>query len=251
MPSLIHEKMAAIMAEIGAVAKGRRNQAQGYNFRGIDEVYAELHPAMSTHGVFMTSEILAERSEERQTKSGGASIYRILTIRFTFWTTDGSHIETTVIGEGMDSGDKASNKAMSVAQKYALLQAFLIPTEEAKDPENDSHDVKAKPVQTQVSQPAAKPATEPPKDAGQAQKLLVELGGLMGKLPEADAAILKAEVKEVGKGNAEGLAKLLATWTTTIEARNKPKQEAVPMSAADMAGASKAFDAAFEEVGLF
>jgi ribosomal 50S subunit-associated protein YjgA (DUF615 family) len=50
----------------------------------------------------------------------------------------------------MDSGDKASNKAMAVGHKYALLQLFAIPTEEQKDPEYDSHDVKpatGKPVE--------------------------------------------------------------------------------------------------------
>ena len=50
-------------------------------------------------------------------------------------TTDGSYVETTNVGEAADSGDKGMNKAMSIALKYSLLQMFLIPTEEQKDPD--------------------------------------------------------------------------------------------------------------------
>ena len=39
----------------------------------------------------------------------------------------------------MDSGDKATNKAMAIAFKYACFQVFCIPTEEMKDPDAESH----------------------------------------------------------------------------------------------------------------
>jgi len=42
---------------------------------------------------------------------------------------DGSLHTVTMFGEAMDSADKATNKAMSAAYKYACLQAFCIPTE--------------------------------------------------------------------------------------------------------------------------
>lgn len=140
----IHSAMVAIMSEVGAVAKSGKNDKQNYGFRKVDDVYAALQLLMAKHGVYTTSEILNERGEERRTSSGGTLLYRILTIRYTFWCKeDGSSVTSTVIGEGMDSGDKASNKAMSVAHKYALCQAFTIPTDEPKDPENDSHDLKS------------------------------------------------------------------------------------------------------------
>jgi hypothetical protein len=82
-------------------------------------------------------EVLAERSEERHTKSGGTLIYRVLTIRFHFAAPDGSRVSVTVIGEGMDSGDKAANKAMAVALKYALSQTLLLPYNEV-DPDADT-----------------------------------------------------------------------------------------------------------------
>lgn len=138
---MIHEKIIAILNDADAIAKDRRNQQQGFNFRGIDDVYNALHPLLAKHGVFSTTEVLSERSEERQTAKGGTLIYRILTVKFTFYAADGSHVESVMIGEGMDSGDKASNKAMAIAHKYALLQLLAIPTEDAKDPDAESHTV--------------------------------------------------------------------------------------------------------------
>lgn len=136
----IYAQMAAVMADIAPVAKAQRNTQQQYSFRGIDDIYQAVQQVMAKHGVFSLPTVLEDRTEERTTKSGAQMIYRVLKIKYTFYAADGSSVETVVIGEGMDSGDKASNKAMSVAEKYALIQAFKIPTAEPKDPEHDSHE---------------------------------------------------------------------------------------------------------------
>jgi len=88
--------------------------------------------------VFTVPKVLESSREERPSKSGGVLIWTFLEIEYTFFANDGSSVVAVVTGEGMDSGDKSANKAMAVAHKYALLQIFSIPTEEAKDPENDS-----------------------------------------------------------------------------------------------------------------
>lgn len=134
-PPKIHGAMVAVMREIGAIGKDQRNKQQGFNFRGVDDVYNKLHEIMAKHGIFCLPEVLSDRTEERKTSKGNALIYRILKIKYTFVAEDGSSVEAIVIGEGMDSGDKASNKAMSIAHKYALLQVFMIPTAEEKDPD--------------------------------------------------------------------------------------------------------------------
>jgi hypothetical protein len=137
----IYKKISDVMNDIDAISKNRKNtQGSGYNFRGIDDVYNELHSVLSKHHVFTVPEVLEERTEERVSKSGGNLIYRILKIKYTFFTEDGSSVTSVVIGEAMDSGDKAANKAMSVAHKYCLLQVFAIPTEEEKDPEVETHE---------------------------------------------------------------------------------------------------------------
>jgi hypothetical protein len=134
----IHKQILAIMNECDSIAKGRKNVQQGYMFRGIDDVYQALHPLLAKHGVYSTSEIVDSKREERPSKAGGVLNYTILTIKYTFYADDGSSVSSEVIGEGMDSGDKSANKAMSVAHKYALLQILSIPTADSKDPENEN-----------------------------------------------------------------------------------------------------------------
>ena len=149
MENLIYKKIAAILADSDAIGKDRINNQQGFRFRGIDDVYNSLHPILAKHGVFSTTTVLEDRTEERQSARGGTLIYRILKVQFTFYAEDGSFVQSVVIGEGMDSGDKASNKAMAIAHKYALLQLLAIPTEDAKDPDAESHDVLPKKQPTQ------------------------------------------------------------------------------------------------------
>lgn len=140
----IYTSMACIMADIDAVGKNQKNQQQGFKFRGIDDIYNAVHPILAKHGVFTVPTVLSERSEERTTTRGSNLIYRILMMKYTFFASDGSSVDSVVIGEGMDSGDKAANKAMSVAHKYALLQALCIPTEEMADPDRESFEVAKK-----------------------------------------------------------------------------------------------------------
>lgn len=141
---LIYAAINEIMRAVPSISKYRKNEQQGYSFRGIDDIYNALNEHLAMSRVFVTSEVLTHEREERATQRGGALIYSIITVKFTFHAQDGSSVTSTIIGEGMDSGDKASNKAMSTAYKYAFLQLFCIPTEDPKDSENDSHEVKAK-----------------------------------------------------------------------------------------------------------
>lgn len=138
MDGKIYEVISAVMEDCGAVGKDSMNPQQHYKYRGIDAVMNALNPAMRKHKLFVAPEVLEQTREERQTSKGGLLIYSIVKVKYTFWTTDGSSVSATVIGEGMDSGDKATNKAMSAAFKYALFQVFCIPTEEMKDSEIDS-----------------------------------------------------------------------------------------------------------------
>jgi len=143
---LIYKAINEIMKSVPSISKYRKNEQQGYNFRGIDDIYNALNEHLAMNGVFVTSEVLSHQREERETQRGGILIYSILHVKFTFYATDGSFIQSTMIGEGMDSGDKSSNKAMSTAYKYAFMQLFCIPTEDSKDSEIDSHEVKPKTV---------------------------------------------------------------------------------------------------------
>ena len=134
----IYKAIIGVMAEINAIGKDRKNQQQGFAYRGIDDVMNELHAALTKNKVFVVPEVLNEERSTGKTRSGGDLFYTRLKIRFTFYTDDGSSVSAVVIGEAMDSGDKASNKALSIGLKYAMLQVFCIPTEDEKDPDAQS-----------------------------------------------------------------------------------------------------------------
>lgn len=139
----IFKAIPAIMGEVHAVGKSKKNNQQGFMYRGVDDVMNAINPALVKHKVFIVPEVIEQTRENRQTQRGANLIYSICKMRFLFCAEDGSHVEAVTIGEGMDSGDKATNKAMAIAFKYACFQVFCIPTEEMKDPDGESHDVKA------------------------------------------------------------------------------------------------------------
>jgi len=141
---LIYEAIPKVMAAIGAIGKNQRNSSPGqgnYRFRGIDDLYNAVNLALSTNKVFCYPQVLEHIREERKSKSGGLLLYTIIKVKYTCAAEDGSFIEVITLGEAMDSGDKGSNKAMSAAQKYALIQLFCITTEEPKDTENETHEL--------------------------------------------------------------------------------------------------------------
>lgn len=130
------------MADIGPVTKSQKNTHQGYKFRGIDQFVNALHPALVKHGVVMVPEVL-ERVEQikevtRSNGNSGVDKHVSLKVKYTFWAEDGSNVSTVMVGEGVDSGDKATNKALSASLKYALIQTFSVPTEDMAEADLES-----------------------------------------------------------------------------------------------------------------
>lgn len=143
MENKIYGAICDIMKDIGSIGKDKSNQQQGYKFRGVDDVYNALQPVLVKHRVFPVPIIIEERREDRTSSKGNALIYTILKMKYRLYADDGSFVEAETIGEGMDSGDKSANKAMSVAYKYAMFQLLCIPTE-AVDPDGETHEVARK-----------------------------------------------------------------------------------------------------------
>lgn len=138
---LIYEKLAAVQADVEFIGKDKQVQSGGsYKYRGVDQVLNTLHPLFAKHKIFAVPEVLDVLAREtRETKNGGNMLYQVLKVKYTFYAEDGSNVSAVVVGEAMDSGDKASNKCMSVAYKYACFQILSIPTEEtAADPDEEN-----------------------------------------------------------------------------------------------------------------
>lgn len=141
----VYQAINAVQSEISktGISKDRTNtQGSGYKFRGIDDVLNALSPLLSKHGLCILPRVLSREVTERISKNGGALFYVTVEAEFDFVSAeDGSKHTVKTFGEAMDSGDKATNKAMSAAYKYAAFQAFSIPTESDSDADAHSHEV--------------------------------------------------------------------------------------------------------------
>lgn len=165
----IYKAIIAVSREIVPIAKEQENKTQKFMFRGIDDVYNMLQPLMSKHGIFTTSEIIERTEHSYQTSSNATWHFVVLKMRYHFWAEDGSSVHTETVGEGADGGDKASNKAMAIADKYALIQMFKIPTKDMCDPDADTPPeqvVDKAPKQQQPPATQQPPAGDPPTDKG-------------------------------------------------------------------------------------
>jgi hypothetical protein len=138
--SEIFKALNEVMKEVGAVRKNERNTHQNFNFRGIDSVINAVSPAFRKHGIFCTPSVISSEYEsvqvgQNRTVMGHARVM----VTYTFHATDGTSVQATVSAESMDSGDKATAKAMSVAYRTALLQTLCLPTDDA-DPDADTYE---------------------------------------------------------------------------------------------------------------
>lgn len=144
--------VTAIMAREG-ISKSRNNATQGYKFRGIDDVYCALSTHLAANHLCILPRVVSRELVERTNKSGGAMSYVTLTVEFDLVSSvDGSKHTIRTMGEAMDSADKATNKAMSAAMKYACLMAFQIPTE--GDNDADAHHPEPAPRKGVATAPA-------------------------------------------------------------------------------------------------
>jgi hypothetical protein len=138
----VYQAIAEVMARLSkdGIGKKRRNEQQGYSFRGIDDVYNALAPILADVGLCILPAIKSREVIERMSGNGRSLFYVTVNVDFTFVSTkDGSCHVVSMPGEAMDSGDKATNKAMSAAYKYACLQTFCIPTEGDNDADGSTH----------------------------------------------------------------------------------------------------------------
>lgn len=137
----IHQTIIAVMSDISAISKDKRNEGQKFMYRGIDDVMNELSPLFKKHGLYIVPEVLSIKRELQTTSQGKPITYSLVKVKYTYTALDGTSVVAIGVGEGMDSGDKSINKALSIAFKYSLFQVFCIPTEEMKDPDAEAFEL--------------------------------------------------------------------------------------------------------------
>lgn len=146
VPPQVYAKIAAVQGDLAkqGIGKDSENTFDRYKFRGIDAVYNALAPLLAKHGLCVLPRIIERDCQERVSKKGDPMFYVTVTAEFDFVAeSDGSIHTVRTYGEAMDRSDKATNKAMSAAYKYAAFMAFAIPTEGDNDADASTPEVAA------------------------------------------------------------------------------------------------------------
>ena len=173
----VYAAVNAVSLALSKEGLSKSRQATGfasYKFRGIDEVMNALAPLLVAHKLIIVPRILERECVERHSNKGNVLFSVTVAAEFDFISAeDGSKFTARTYGEAMDSGDKATNKAMAIAYKYAAFQTFCIPTEGSGDTDPDAtvHEptvAKPKEPTPQASKPAETPikVNAPSKAAG-------------------------------------------------------------------------------------
>ena len=139
----VYAAINSVQAELASsgITKNRENSQQKYMFRGIDDIYNAVSAILAKNRLCIIPRVVSRVSEERQSRSGGTLFYVTVEVHFDFVSAgDGSSHTAVFYGEAMDSADKATNKAMSAAYKYMMLQTFCIPTEGDNDADARTHE---------------------------------------------------------------------------------------------------------------
>lgn len=158
----IYAAIAGVIADCGIVGKDKVNKQQGFKYRSVDDVFNALHPALAKNKVVIIPTVVDRQCEEvGKTKNGTAILKVICKVKYDICAEDGSRVTSIIYGEGMDMGDKATNKAMAIAYKYLCFQVFCIPTEEISDPDGESLEEKIRTPKKQLEKKQEKPKEQP------------------------------------------------------------------------------------------
>lgn len=199
----IYEAIPLITGLVSPIVKGRENKAQGYKFRGIDDVYAVLNLLFAQYGVSALPEILSSNHEQAGSTKSGSSMWRHQ-VKVRYWLTDsyGARVGADAEGEGMDTGDKATGKAQSVAFKAMCFQVFCIPTGEKIEPNIDAEDDDPK-VDAKPANGTARPVEKPVAKEDPSVKLCLGIKERIVKCSSvSDMVKLDTEVAELHKARS-------------------------------------------------
>lgn len=140
----VYAAISAVAADLAksGISKDDTNTYDNYKFRGIDAVYNHIASLLPKHGLLILPRYTERQVVERVGAKGTALFYVTVRGECDFVSVEDGTTHTVIMyGEAMDRGDKATNKAMSAAYKYACFQTFCIPTEGDNDADAQSHEV--------------------------------------------------------------------------------------------------------------
>lgn len=242
----VHGKVLELMRRVNAIGKDRTanmGETGGrFKFRGIDEAMDAVGHAMREVGLTLETQVLGSdyaQNPVTNTRKDGESrtvvwTTRMVTMRYTFVDpVDGSRHTFEMSGEGRDASDKATSKAGSMALKYGLLQALMVPVTGMDDGDAESPQVtQERPPSPgrQQDDPAgpathSRPPSTPPAATDQASRqdrarnALLALRSIDRVEPakrHAELARIRGKIESEGLGNAEVEGSTLRAWGASV-----------------------------------
>ena len=157
--------MSAITDEINRVAKNLTVDVgkNSYKAAGEADILAAVKPAESKYGIYsyplereiIETNVLTNISTDYNGNSAEKKqLFMRIRVVYRFINVDNpdQYIDIVSYGDGIDPGDKGCGKAMTYADKYALMKAYKIETGDDPD-QNPSEPIKAiKPVLASADQ---------------------------------------------------------------------------------------------------
>lgn len=177
------KKLSEVMQEVKYIQKTGRNTFHKYTYATESDVAEHVREELAKRFVMMIPNVTETTMREHKNRNGNTEY--IVKVRMEFKFIDGEtgeEISFHTEGEGQDAGDKAVYKAMTGAQKYALLKVFMIPT--GDDPEEDAsvderNNIKQAQDQRQQQQEQQQKQKEQQKKREEIQPIKPETIGLL------------------------------------------------------------------------
>ena len=145
----IYEKMSLITTEMAVIEKNLKvavNAKNSYKAVSERDVLDNVKPLEAKYRVYsypLKREITDKDTLVKETEYNGnvtrtnTLFMRLSTVyRFINMDKPEEYIDIDTFGDGLDTGDKAPGKAMTYADKYALMKAYKIST--GDDPEKEA-----------------------------------------------------------------------------------------------------------------
>lgn len=136
MKKSLVKKLSEVMKQVKYIEKKGYNKFHKYKYATESDVAEKVREVLAEQNVLMMPSLINHTSRNHTTAAGKTEYIVTVDMEFHFYDGDsGEQLTFRMSGEGQDSGDKAMYKAVTGAQKYALMKVFMIPT--GDDPEAD------------------------------------------------------------------------------------------------------------------
>lgn len=210
------KKLAKVMKEVKYIKKNGYNKFNHYSYATESDVAEKVREVLAEENVMMLPDVVEHSTREHTNRKGYTEYIATVKVKFTFIDGEsGEEISIHSVGEGQDAGDKAVYKAITGAQKYALMKAFMIPT--GDDPEGDiGTDERNNDNQSPKSNNAPKPISQ--KQVGAIKAKALSFANARNQSVDKVYEVLKVnDITKLSSQQASAVIKQLDAWLNNVD----------------------------------